>query len=74
MFQFTASQLILVTLLSFSNAWYQENQAVRGILTRLRKPPQPDIPHKEIRTYFHQRLDHFNTQITNRWYQRYHSR
>jgi len=74
MLRFIISQFILVTLLSFANAWYKENQAMRGILTRLRKPPPPDIPHKEISAhYFRQLLDHFDTQNSNHWPQRYFS-
>ena len=70
------SQIILLIFLSYSNAWHEENLVTRGLSTRLRMldPPLNDSHKVADSQWFEQRLDHFDTQNTQRWMQQYFSR
>ena len=73
MLQFIVFQYIFVTLLSFSNAWYDEDEAAKGIVMRLHNPPPPVYlsNKKAKKQFFHQRLDHFNAQNSKHWSQKF---
>ena len=75
MLRLITSQIFFLIFLSYSNAWHEKNLVTRGLSTRLHMldPPVKDSQ-KVADEWFEQRLDHFDSQNTERWMQRYFSR